>query len=121
MKRRTLLLALLVSTRSLVTTLHFTAPRQPFSLVFPGQRDRTPDDVVQPPVHPGAGHLHGAVCGNQHRQLEVQVHQPDRETVEGQREPGLGHLPVLGHTVTDEVFDRSALKTERRNLRKKTS
>lgn len=63
--------------------------------------------MVQPPVHSGAGYLHGAVCGNQHRQLEVQIHQPDRETVEGQCEPGLGHFAVLGHTVTNEVLDQS--------------
>jgi len=69
----------------------------------PGQRDRAADHVVQPAVHPGAAHRHGAVGGDQHRQLEVQVHQPDGEAVEGQRQPGLGHRALPGHAAAHQV------------------
>lgn len=68
-----------------------------------GQWDRAADHVVQPSVHSGAGYHHGAVGGDQHRQLEVQIHQSHWETVEGQRQPGLEYRPLPGCTVTCKV------------------
>ena len=78
--------------------------------VSSGQWDRTSDDVVQPAVHSGAGHRHGAVSGDQHRQLEVQIHQSDGEAVEGQRQPGLGNRTLPGYAVTNKVVALSLLE-----------
>lgn len=59
--------------------------------------------MVQPPLNSGTGHFHRAVSGNQYRQLEVQIHQSDGETVEGQREPGLGYCTLPGYAVANKV------------------
>lgn len=59
--------------------------------------------MVQPALHAGARHRHRAVGGDQHRQLEVQVHQSDGETVEGQREPGVEHRALPGDAATRQV------------------
>lgn len=113
MKRRTLLLALLVRIYSILASCLHTqciflySPILFRALSHPGQRDRAPDHVVQPSVHSGAGHLYRAVGGNQHCQLEVQIHQSDWETVEGQCEPGLGHCALPGHAATCKVAGAS--------------
>lgn len=59
--------------------------------------------MVQSPLNSGTGHFHRAVSGNQYCQLEVQIHQSDRETVEGQCEPGLGYCTVPGYAVANKV------------------
>lgn len=118
MKRRTLLLALLVTDdASSLDSCLSVSPAHPHALLLPaapGQRDRAPDHVVQPPVHPGAGHHHRPVGGNQHLQLEVQVHQPDGEAVEGQRQPGVGHRPLPGHAAADQVENEASRFSLRR-------
>lgn len=113
MKRRTLLLALLVRIDAILAScLHTQCIFLYWAILFgalslPGQWDRAPDHVVQPPVHSGAGHLYRAVGGNQHCQLEVQIHQSDWETVEGQCEPGLGHCALPRHAATGKVAGAS--------------
>lgn len=68
-----------------------------------GQWDWAVDYLVQPSVHPGVGHRYRTVCGDQHRQLEVQVHQPQWETVERQRQPGLEYSSLSGYAATCQV------------------
>lgn len=125
MKRRTLLLSLLVrpcgpewgGRRGAAVSLsvpllvrphqareEWAAGAQRHSLVLvrpPGHRDRAPHHLVQPAVRPGAGAGPGG--GEQRGQLEVQVHQPEREAVEGQREPRLEHLAPPGRAAASQV------------------
>lgn len=59
--------------------------------------------MVQPAVRSRARHRHGAVAGDQHRELEVQVQQHVGETVEGPHQPGLDHRTVPGSAAACQV------------------
>lgn len=129
MKRRTLLLALLVPTLSQplclqkyvpITLNRSISPSALWQLVVflmsaiyarvclsVGQRDRAADDMVQPVIHTGARYSHRAVGGDQHRQLEVQIHQPDGETVERQHQLGLEHSTLPRPAAARQVRKRT--------------
>lgn len=70
-----------------------------------GQRDWATDDMVQPFVNSRARHRHRAVSGDQHCQLEVEIHQLDRETVEGQRQSGVEHCTLPGAAAACQVCE----------------
>lgn len=102
MKRRTLLLSLLVRPAHQARgAARGTQRCSHVPVCPPGHRDRASHHLVQPAVLPGAGAGPGG--GEQRGQLEVQVQQPEREAVEGQRQPGLGHLAAPGRAAACQV------------------